>query len=981
MSSDSTVAVGINPARLTSVIRFHLSDLGARNAHHEFEHLARHLARARIASNIIPATGPVSSGGDRGRDFETFDTEHAGPGRPGNRFAARSTGKRKFVFACSLQKTIVAKIRKDVRTLAEQDGIDEVAYFCEPNLPVAKRLKLIDEAKATGLALQIFDGNAIAEWLAEPDIFWIAQEYLHLPSEVAPAGELEQGYAEHREAWRSRDPVPINRTDFLAIKSGLRRATFEDSARADLRFWLAKMARFLAEPTPRDLMRDAMYEIAVANLRGKGDLTPTADLVADYYRDVGEYMSIGEITDAVVLLQYGFGAFGLDKYDVEPGELFARRCHLVDLFGGWLAQPGIGPGRRSGLLRMRGSLEFTPATPDAMPDLDRVFAYWNETLDCAADAPLYPIEEFADHLGQMVSYMGELEPLLALASRADELLAKRAGAAVAGEKAIDRALALLDRDEPEAAIRELHKAKAKWFSGEQLAGMLRLLLLLAEQYRGLGLAYASKYHSMAAAYIARYEDPERVGDLLPLALLELLDAEGAAGNSLGYLQLFPVLLVAHATHDARPLDMAAHPRIHDNMGQLAVLLGFLKRGNPQARKCVDSLAVDWPPEIKEPIWKGAARRSGFWNKGSWDEAWATIEDALLDRPFGDLGATRRVSWTALGIDWQCEFANDYATTPAAEQVVAELQLSACAMAGRDLGIVPTTITLKLKTDAAIDKLEFTIPGDGGCEIHVRTPSTDRSPNDSMDSVALFAAALHCCSALPVRQLMEVFDRSVLESIFVGRPYAELYREFVPDYMFAPDIRSKAPAFEAERSFRSAAGERVAWFDGPGPTYNEEEALLDIAHRYRRVQASLAHTLARLKADPQGLERLRGLHDKGMRDWEILSILSNVAINHRLSEQGDLTPEQLRDEGLQLIDKPEAPSDALSPELFSSEQLEIHSLTYLGAFLQGRQLRAPSCLKPEGLERFLVERYRLREDDIDHADIFGWADGSPFGTVS
>lgn len=970
-----SVKIGMNPTELTSIIRFHLSDLGSRNAHHEFEHLARHVARARIASNILPATGPVSSGGDRGRDFETFDTEHKAPGPPGNRFAARSTGSRKIVFACSLQKTIEAKIRKDVRTLVGQGGIDEVAYFCEPNLPIAKRLKLIDEANAKGLTLQIFDGNAIAEWLAEPDIFWIAQDYLHLPSELAPAGELEEGYAGHKEVWRSRDPIPINRTDFLAIKNGLRRATFEDSARADLRFWLKKMETFLVDPTPRELRRDAMYEIAVANLRGRGDLTPTADLVADYYRDVAEHTSMGEITDAVVLLQYSFGAYGLDQYEVDPAELFARRRLLVGLFDDWLAQPGIGPGRRSGLLRMRGSLEFTPQAHDTMPDIDRVFAYWNDTLDCAADAPLYPIEEFADHLGQMVGCIGEIEPLLALASRADELLAKRAGAAVAGEKAIDRALSLLDRKETTAAIRELHKAKAKWFSGEQLAGMLRLLLLIAEQYGRLGLAYASKYHALACAYIARHEDPERVGNLLPLALLELLDAEDAAGNSLGYFQLFPVLIVAHVAHDARPLDMGEHPRIYENMGQLAALLGFLKRGNPQARKCVDSLAADWPPEIKEPIWKGAAQRSGFWNNGNWDEAWASLEDAMLDRPFGDLGSTRRVSWSALGIDWLCEFANDYPTTPAAEQVIAELQLAACAMAGRDLGIVPGAIKIKIESDPAIDKLAFTVLEEGGGEIHVRTPSTDRSADDSMHSIGLFAAVLHCCSALPDRQLLQVFDRSVLESIFVGRPYAELFREFMPDYLFAPDFRSKAPAFEPERSFRSTAGERVGWYDGPGSTYDEEAARLDIAYRYRRIQASLAHTLVRLKADWQAMDRLRALRDKGMKDWEILSILSNVAINHRLSRRGDLTPEQWRDQGLRLIDEPELPGEALSPDLFSSEQLDLHSITYLVAFLDGRQLRAPPCLRTESLERFLSVRYRLRDDDVDHPDVFGWSSQS------
>jgi len=967
-----TARTGINPAKLSTTIRFHLSELSAKNAHHEFEHLARHVARARIASNILPATGPVSSGGDRGRDFETFGTRHAPPGPPGNSFAARSTGERKLIFACSLQKTIETKIRKDVCTLLNQGDVDEIVYFCEPNLAIAKRLKLIAEAKAKGVGLQIFDGNAIAEWLAEPDIFWIAQEYLHLPSDVTPVSEIEEGYVEHRQKWQSRSPIPINRTHFLAIKAGLRKATFDDGARADLRFWLDKMAVFLAHPAPRDLARDAIYVIAVANLRGKGDLTPAADLVADYFSDVSQHMSIGELTDAVVLLTYCFGGYRLGRYAVGEAELFARRRMIVDIFEQCLAEPGIGPGRRSGLLRMRGSLEFTPAESGRESDFARAFAFWNEMLDYAAQAPLYPIEEFSDHLARLVGQMGERDELLAIASRADDLLAQRAGATVAGDKAIDRALSLLERGEMPAAIRELHKAKVKWFSGERLGGMLRILLLLAEQYGRLGLAYASKYHAMAAAYIARYENPDRVGDLLPHALLDVMDAEGAVGNSLGFLQLFPVMMVEHLQHDSRPLDMTEHPRIQEHLGNLAALLGFLKRGNPRVRECVDTLAADWPPDMKKPIWKDADQRSGFWNKGSWEDAWASLEGVMFDRPFGDLGPERRVCWTALGIDWHFEFANDYATTPGAEQLIAELQLAACAMAGRDLGIVPCAITIKLTCDTEAKKLECAIPEESGCEVSVRLPTTDRSADDAEQSIALFAAVLYCCSALREDAFMAVFDRSVFEPIFVGRPYAECYREFLPAELFAEDVRTTAGVFEEDRAFRSSAGERVPWFDEPGPTYDQEKAKLDIAHRYRRVQASLEYTLQRLKADQGVMARLHRLHHKGMKDWEILSILSNVALNYRLADRGELSPEQWRELGLRLVDKPEAPEDALSPGLFSDGQLELHAVAYLSAFADGRQLRAPSCLNPVGLERFLTVRYRLREDDVEHPDIFGWS---------
>ena len=63
-----------NTEQLIGQIRFQLEQLSVKNAHHEFEHLCRHLARTRLCSNILPATGPVAAAGDQGRDFESFRT-------------------------------------------------------------------------------------------------------------------------------------------------------------------------------------------------------------------------------------------------------------------------------------------------------------------------------------------------------------------------------------------------------------------------------------------------------------------------------------------------------------------------------------------------------------------------------------------------------------------------------------------------------------------------------------------------------------------------------------------------------------------------------------------------------------------------------------------------------------------------------------------------------------------------------------------
>ncbi len=946
--------------------------MGARNAHHEFEHLARHVARARIASNILPATGPVSSGGDGGRDFETFASRLASRSGTLGGFANRSTGERTLIFATSLERKIEAKIRKDVDTATKDGGVEEIVYFCEQNLAVGKRLRLIKQAGAKNLKLQVFDGAAIAEWLAEPDIFWIAQEYLHLPAEVAPAGELNRGYEEHREAWRTRIPLPVSRADFLAIKIGLRQATFDETAKPDLRFWLDKMAAFLSDHVPRDLARNAMYETAVANLRGRGDMTPADHLVTDYFGDVGEHATIGEITDAVVLLTYSISGLRLHQYRTDETALFQRRQELMRLFEEWLGDPTIGPGRRSSLLRMRGALEFTPAAPGEQPDPEKAFALWDKMLDHAAHAPLLPIEEFSDHLSQIIEIHGATDRLLVLATRADELLAQRAGDAAAGEKAVDRAFALFERDEPVAAIRELHRAKAKWFSGEQLGGVLRLLLLLAESYGQLGLAYASKYHSMAAAQIARHERGDRVADMVVRAILGIVDAEDAAGNTLGFMQLFPVLLAAHLEHGDNPLDITAHPQLQENFGQLASLLGLLNRVDPDARKRLDALLKPWPREISGPIRQAAKRRGGFWNKGSWEETWARLEEAFLDRPFGDLGPIRRVRWAALGIEWLCEFSNDYASTPGAEQLVAELQLAACAMGGRDLGIVPGKITLRIAIDNAATALSMAIKPDARCVIHVTLPASDRPPEDSKDSVRLFLTVVRSFSALQNDTLVAAFDRSVFDPIFVARPYAELYREFVPSDLFAEAERGSLGTFQPTRDFSPSHGNQVPWFDGVGPTYDGVEARLDIKHRYKLALLSLRHTLERIKRNPPTMARLRSLHDRGMKDWEILSILGNVAVNRRLAADGDVSPDRIRELGELMFKTPEAPEASLDPELFDDEQLKITSMSYLAAFLNGRQLIAPDCLDFAGLEQFLATRYRLRDDDVEHGDPFGWA---------
>lgn len=68
----------MNKTELTRQIRFALDQLLPQNGHHQFEHFSRAFTAKKICSNVLPATGPVSAGGDQGRDFETFRTHLRG---------------------------------------------------------------------------------------------------------------------------------------------------------------------------------------------------------------------------------------------------------------------------------------------------------------------------------------------------------------------------------------------------------------------------------------------------------------------------------------------------------------------------------------------------------------------------------------------------------------------------------------------------------------------------------------------------------------------------------------------------------------------------------------------------------------------------------------------------------------------------------------------------------------------------------------
>lgn len=958
--------MGESPATLAATIRFHLNQLSAGNGHHEFEHLARHLCRARVYSNLLPATGPVSAGGDGGRDFETFRVGLRPSQASTTKFAAATSGERTVVFACSLQMEIEAKIRADTKSILKGGAVDEVVYFCEANVPIGRRNKLKAWALSQGIDLQVFDGQAISELLADPEVFWIAQQYLRLPADLEPARHDEDDYGELRRRWRDRSPLPVSQADFLEVKRGLRRATFDADAKPDLLRWIATMEGFLGPHTPRHMLRNALYELAVAHLRGRGEMTSQLPRLEDYYSDVGNALSLAELQDATTLLVYSFGAVVRGELNIDPETLFAWRNAVAGILADQITH-APGPGRLSGLLQIRGHLETTPPDADTAPDRSVAYATWHEMITLAEKAPFFPVESFADFLEKAIAWVPDEDAVLELAARTDELLAARGGGE-AGGRALSRAMVLLEHDRYVSCIRELHAAKLRWYKGGRPDGLVRVCIILAFCYRQLGLAYAGKYYALAGAFIAAHEDRPEIATQLPDAMRGVMDAEDMAGNSLSFILLFAQALEAHIHLDTNPLDADLHPWVNENLNHMAALVAYARGSQPSLEPHLEPALAHWPGMFRDAVLKAVDAPDAVWHGLEHADLRQQLRCAMVDPPFSDMGPRRQARWSALGMDWSVTFENTHETVRIAEQFLAELQLMSVACVGQDLGLVPGPVEIELVVDPTSKHVQLT-PSDEALRLVV--PGIGEEGSAGPDGVTAFMMLVHARSGFSERALLGLLNEAMLTDTFVARPYAELFDYFMPPPLFAEAERLGAPQAPDPSDWPLTSHPQLAWFDDLAPDYDEAEALGSIELRYARILPFLRFTLPRLNADPRMRAWIVDQHEAGRPDWEILAILMNVALNARMSFDTSQPSDEMRARGLAAIDTPETPDQALEAEAFLQADLTLARQLFLGAHLNGWKVRQPPLARFEDLELFLTTRYRFGAFDLPHEDVFGW----------
>lgn len=974
-------------SELASYIRFQLSQLSSQNKHHEFEDLARHFARLRICENIIPATGPVGVGGDQGRDFESFRSYLNSTPIATSSFLGHSKDK-KIVFACSLKKDIISKIKSDVSIICKpEEKLDSIYYFCEANVPVSKRHQLQKWSKSEfNIELEIFDGQALAEMLTNLDVFWIAEEFLDVPSDLYPKPDkTEDKYDKFKHQWLIQQAIPYSYADFFQIKYGLRFATFNLEAKPDLLKWIKKMEGFFDKRFHYNLHRRAIYEICVAYLRGLNRLSEKRKLVEDYFSQLENLESISDIQDATTLLHYCSTAHIDGHFNIEAEKLHSWTKTLISLIIKILKR-SKSVEARCRLLQIRGQASLLQFSRNTSPtiNIDDLFKWWEQLLKEVKAASLFPIGDFADHLNVLTDLIGEDHRFLKLTGKVDELLSERSSGFLAAEKCRDRAITYFNSGKYVLAIKSLHQAKIKWFSSETLRGSLLSMLFISECYQRLGLIYAAKYYAACTAYLAYNHDDESIKSFVPRSLLVLADCCYQAGEWLSFVIISSLALAAHNTYDEEPLNIEKHENLKILLTHTSICRVITKRFDEKLYEIFDKEYSKWP--IDSDLYQGMDQlindKKAFWKSASKEDIWEKVQEGLCGHPFCDLGEKRFIRWKALGIIWTIEFKNTDLVSSISEELVSTLQIILTDLAHEDLALLPTQVVITTSiTDNSQIKIEE-LPSNEVATWKIGFPKHWIRNIETLDelqtSISSLAITVLCkCSVLEQNKLIEKIEKAFSEGLstktFTIRPYAELYAYFFPEKDYVQIARSDFKPLFRDQRFEFSEHDQLAWIDTDGPGYSKEKSQVYINNRYRHVIKPIRYTLPRLLNDEGFRSQIKKLRNDGYLDWEILLIIANICIDYRAKQilQNNSYDDEFIKLMKELMTREEKEDDLEVPvNIFNEKRIEIQKNISLAAIAQTWGLIIHS-MTPDfcALKKLLTVRYHLSEDDIKHEDPF------------
>ena len=1003
-----------NPLEVETQIRFALSQLSTRNGHHDFERICRYLTQQFICSNVLPATGPVSAGGDQGRDLETFRTYLMEElGQHGSFLGLVSQGT--IAFVCTIQADdLRAKLRQDIEKVCTSGHpVQEIRAFTLESVPVGHRHQLEAETQESyDVRLEFHDAESISDLLARTEGFWIAEQFLSLPADLRPdASDVEQGlstdYLDRRQRWQEKGSPNPTIGDFIDLKTGLREAVFNPNARGDLPFWLGVLRQLLAnDELPDHLLQRARYELVVATLRGTGEFQPVDDVARAYLDEsLSEDRPI-RLQDASALLSYTSTAVRMGLSSITPAEILdwdnGLASRIQELFTNAI------PDHRAILLFTLGFLGIRPALTESdiqdssdgrrvahdlasepltltnvsvstdlvLSNAPQTLSAWSELMANIEDIPLFPIKRVADLLQLLVPLWSNDDEWRNLLDNVDGAVGERSGKHVVAERARDRAVLLLQYGRRLDALEEFHKVKIDWWSGEMLRGSLLAMFFIADLYFQMRLPQAAKSYALAVSYIAYSNGDEELADLVPAGLLMAAKADFLAGAWCSATELYELGLAAQSEFVEDGLDSEQHPEVHDAILRLTFINSCARNVDSDLANMIgDSLDRIGARAIVEEV----IDEMGTADKGFWESL-----GGLVGRPFSDLGDTRYIRFSALGTEWTVIADNDIDSSRKAERFASAAQVVLASLAKDDLYLVQTQIIVRIENGrqgqtSGAARIQ-SVPSNDGQEWLIRLTAVELSKEGNfreinVELLTMLKIIIRGASLTPddyfSASVERAFEKGLAHKLSPGLPHDQLAAEFAGGTERGMRGTVNCAPWDCREGLIDFSDE-LRWQDGPGPTYSSDTANELLENRYRSLAKGLRITVEMLAFSEDFRLTVKALREKSWLDWHILTAIANIVVNYRVEAAGlDWRSDKTRKQMSQVMSDPEcATAEPVPITSFTIEELDVHRLFSMMSLLKIWGLECyqetPDFPAIEGL---LATRYGYWDEDVPHDDPF------------
>lgn len=991
---------------LEQQIRFALSRLSDTSAHHEFEQLCLAFARRRISLNLLPATGPVSAGGDQGRDAESF-WSYLGheAGATTTSAALAAVGTDRVVLACTLQATgLTRKVRSDLALIVGSgSSVDRVFYFMNSALPVARRHELVQiAADEYRISLDIIDLQALSTHLADPDLYWIASAYLRLPSDAAPTvsadASLPNWYRQLRSRWLRPVTPPMTAGDLSEVRLLARVATQVPAARADLPMALALLDT-LAESTAEDIAWHAGYERCVATYRGAEQFAPIEAWLRSLIETASQRPVDGSVlVDAVSLLNYGFGAYARSRGDSTAGEWSALRNRLLSRVEQDLAT-AASPNLRALLLSVRMRLCFMVVLPEqselasvsvlpeygrsrdaVLPepvqliDVDGGMAAALDLLAVFPQAPMFPMTAVAEMLDMLTLTLLTHPSYAAVRAGVEDAVARVSGASSAGERALQRAMVLGDAGRWVAAASEAQAAARSFWTAHDVGAASRCMLVEGDVLRMAGLHIAAKTRYLAAAYASGAHADADVRTISAEALLRGAQQDYFLGRWATAALELQTALQQHVQLAPNAADVEAHEYLADAAQLLTNILGVATAAPSLATWLHAELGIDVAET--EPPSRDEVR-----------QVFEQVAAAGLQPPFSDLHDRLHVAWRAFGVTWRFEFDSDPTTVMAADRTISALQFLLLSLDGQPVEWLPTTVRVLVQVGGAPrqTRIHETPPSvETELRFEIRVAAVDAADADPRTRLTQLFGQAHrtavrlvaATSLQPPDDLFEILTTlgtaGALASPAV-RAYDDTARVVVPVWAAPPRaaLADGVPHQDHEGIPESGLPELT----GNSPRLRVPQVERAISDRYAAVGPLLRVSLRRILDHAQSQELLREARARGVLDWQLLSALVNLVGTWRVEEAGlDLSDDEGGAAAETLMRSPE-PDDSTGfpPTLLSPRALTSALQVLMVAVLPSYGLQLPGkYVDFAALEAVLRQRFGYGSIDQLHNDVFGWS---------